>query len=159
MRKLIFIFLLAAISVTSGCKLIKENPEVVKAVLRLGLKIATYTLVAEKPGAAQHIQTVAGILANPIDSISPDALRKRVEDAIKDDVENEIYRRAIMDLMDEAMVFYKNVYDKHSNELSQAEFVLMIQAMGDSMMSGLTPSIPAHGAHVKETRTALIIIE
>jgi hypothetical protein len=151
--------LLSALLLTGGCSFLQNNPEVVKTVLQLGLRIATYTLVAEKPGIEPHVKLVADVLSDPVGEISPESLGKRLGDVIESNVEDTIYKQSLNDISTTVLDFYSDVYEKHKGELSEKQFVQIMEAMGESMRSGLGPRAPASRATSIETRTTIIIID
>lgn len=147
------------VSSLSGCAFLQNNPEIVKTVLQLGLRVATYALVNEKPGIEPHIRVVASVLKDPQEALSPEQLSIKLHNAIDSNVDDSIYNQALKDLAGDIIAFYADVYNRHKDELSATVFMDLIQAFGTSMESGLSPKTPASRGFYIETPTTRIEVE
>lgn len=148
--------LAVTISLSSGCALLKDNPQVSRTLLSLGLKVAVYKIAQQNPGITPLLGIVGQALQEPMDSISPDSLEKRLEIVIRNNVTDPVYASALTDIKGLVVGFYAQVYDKHYDELSQSQFVELIKAFGDGIRFGHFAQSPQAVEFFTYTPTAII---
>lgn len=156
MKIIISLILSATILLSSGCALVKDNPQVGRTLLSLGLKVAVYKIAQQNPGIVPYLGIVGQALQEPMDSLSPVSLEKRMDVIIKNNVTDPVYASALTDIKNLVVGFYSQVYDRHYNEMSQSQFIALIKAFGSGIRYGYYPQSPQAVDFFAYTPTAII---
>lgn len=156
MKIIISLILSATILLSSGCALVKDNPQVGRTLLSLGLKVAVYKIAQQNPGIVPYLGIVGQSLQEPMDSLNPASLEKRLDVIIRNNVPDPVYASALTDIKNLVVGFYTQVYNKHYDELSQSQFVELIKAFGDGIRFGHFAQSPQAVEFFTYTPTAII---
>lgn len=143
-----------------GCQAIKDNPEVSKAVFRIGLRAATYAVVQNNPELQPYLAGIGAVFVSPEDMVSPDNVRGLVNGAI-DDLEGltETDRVLILSITDEALTLYGDIYKANVGKLTENEYREILEAMGQAIIGGAIPSVDAGEGFFMDTPGGLVQIE
>lgn len=143
----------------AGCSYIKENPEFVKNILNIGLRVAVYALIQKNPGIEPHVADIAKFMEDPVLVLEPDSLRWHLENLISGTTRDEVYTQSLNELKDMIVAFYQDVYDKNAYFVPQSEMIKIVQAMGKTMRSALNPAVTNTTAWQMETPGYIIVVE
>lgn len=158
MKTYIITIMAAAGMVFSACNMTPIQQSAVQTVLQIGLRVAVAKIADANPGIAPYLQIVGSSLKQPIQNIDPDNLQQHISQIIASNVSDSSYKSALHEISDMVIDFYRQVYDRHSGQISESVYIEIISAFGDAIQSGASPSV-ASRIYTKQISDTLIIIE
>lgn len=156
------ILALGSTTMFTGCQTIRDNPEIAKTVLRVGLRAATYAVTQKNPELSPYLSGVSDLLFNIPFAASPEQVNAKISELVDSKVSEPLYRDSLKDVTQLAVSFYSDVYARYKDQLSDAQLQAVLKAMGEAISQGLssgTPAGPSGHTLVLESQTLVIVVE
>ena len=132
-----------------------------KAVFRLGLRAAVYTVTSTHPEVRPIISTIGAVFASPEVATNPKELEAMVLAVLGGpDGLDTTQRAMVAPLVAEALAFYAEVYKANLDALNESDYRKILTQIGEVMEAAVVPSVdgPAD-AFVLQTPGGIVQIE